>query len=764
MSTNFHLAPPPKLVDGLLAVPVDIQSINASFLFDGNSQSATADATIAYTMGVTAGHPIFDCRQTITQAWLDNVLFPVTQLSSHNFGAGTFSELRIIESLQTPGSVHTLRVQLSLGIPQSQVISGYIPVLEWLNGPKLHFRFGLSDLNAGRYLESWLPANLLFDQYTIDLDIQIINTMAAHSLLTNGTVNAIATNHWLVSFPQRFTALSPMLEIHATDRLEFFSDTVSLPVSGKTVTIETAKLIGTITNLPTQVNTIKNLLIANENEYGSYLHENRFVAFFNGGGMEYEGGTTTSSGALLHETFHSWFARGIKPASQSDGWWDEAYTSYHDAGADDAVAFDFTDSPVLLCSRDPWQRRTPSNSYADGERFWQGVAAMLGIDRLNSLMSDLYNKYKGKPLSTMMLEEFLLSKSGDDMLVDAFHRFVYNFSNSVPQPDLWMKDDPAHTGADGWSGTFWNSPDLWIRNNDDDGTVHESPEYGQDNWFYARVRNKSTQARADHFVVTFNAKSFAGTQFVYPADFLPAISAKAEFDLGPGETRIVKAKWPRNNIPLPGTHACLLASVISRQDHPANGAHVWEHNNLAQKNMTIINLQPDMFIVVPVVLLNKLIVKQDIFRLEIWRDKRIKNYEVGLVHKSNDFFRHNKGINTTLLKTGDRKPTAMSYRESPLECGGHLHDHFFLEKTKMLTSDNIAGIDKRFPGAIQVIMPAAQKSRIKFLLPPTEQTVIGLKIKAPRNLKKGMSFITHLVQRNSKTNDIIGGVAVEVRV
>ena len=80
----------------------------------------------------------------------------------------------------------------------------------------------------------------------------------------------------------------------------------------------------------------------------AYVHANRFVAFFNGsGGMEYEGGTTTSTAALLHETFHSWYARGIKPASQADGWWDEGFTKFHDDGANDVIPFDFTDPPIL---------------------------------------------------------------------------------------------------------------------------------------------------------------------------------------------------------------------------------------------------------------------------------------------------------------------------------------------------------------------------------------------------------------------------------
>ena len=86
MATNFHLAPPPKTVDGLAAVPIDIQTIDAVFVFDGAAASATADATITYTVGPTAGNPIFDLRQDITAAWLDGAPFPA--------GAARASRLR----------------------------------------------------------------------------------------------------------------------------------------------------------------------------------------------------------------------------------------------------------------------------------------------------------------------------------------------------------------------------------------------------------------------------------------------------------------------------------------------------------------------------------------------------------------------------------------------------------------------------------------------------------------------------------------------
>lgn len=761
MTTNFHLAPPSKVVDGLLAVPVDIQTVQATLLFNGSTQTSTADATIQYTVGPTTGNPIFDLRQHLSQAWLDGAPFPVAQLALHNFGGGAFTELRIIEAAQTAGSVHTLRVQYNLGLPLSQLAGSYPPALTWAAGPELRFSFGLSDLNAGRYLEAWLPANLIFDQYTISLEIRITHTLTEHTVITNGQVTSLGFNHWQIRFPSRFTALSPLLEVRATHTLVFLADTVSLPVSGKLVTVEAWKLTGAAVNLTTQINNIKSFLIGNETNYGPYLHENRFVAFFNVGGMEYEGGTTTTPSALLHETFHSWFARGVKPSGQADGWWDEAYTQYHDAGADDATPFDFSDLPVLLCSRNPWQRRTPGNSYSDGAAFWRGVTALIGVGSLNSIMSDFYNKYKGQPVSTEMLEEFLVCKAGNPQLTDAFHQFVYGFTNPSPAPELWLKDHPAHTSTNGWTGDFWNSPDLWVRNQDDGGTTHQPPEYGQDNWFYARIRNKSAAGIARHFVVTFNAKSFAGTQFVYPSDFLPCIAAKAAFELGPGETMIVKAKWPRSLVPPAGTHSCILASVITRADHPASGLHVWEHNNLAQKNLTVVNLKPDSFIIIPVVISHTLGGFKVHYFLEVLRKTQIKNCEVSIVHKSEEFFDLNKGAKLSHLFSNMESKAPERLTEE-LDCGGHIPN--LNDRSTPFTSDKIDLIVKNFPNALQAFLPSSKRSRIQIKMDQFSQVVIGLKIAISSNSKKGEVINIDLVQRHVKTNQVTGGIAVEIKV
>lgn len=762
MSTNFHLAPPPKTVDGLLAVPVDIQSIEAVFTFDGSAETASADATITYTVGPDAGNPIFDLRQEITQAWIDGVIFPVAQLAHHNFGAVPFTDLRVIEAVQAAGSVHTLRVQYDLALPNSQLGGSYLPILSWSAGPSLTFAFGLSDLNRARYAEAWLPANLIFDQYSIDLEISIINTMAAHSVITNAAVTALGANHWQLSFPERFSALSPLLEVRATSTLVEQTDTVVLPVSGKTVTIDALKLTSSSVNLTTQINNLKTFLEDNENDYGPYLHEERFVAFSNGtGGMEYEGGTTTSVDALLHETFHSWFARGIKPASQADGWFDEGFTVFHDQGADDPIPFDFTDPPIILCSRDPWQRNTAGNAYVDGSNFWKGMASLIGVTDLNSFMASLYDSQKGNPLSTEIIEEFLLANSGEPQVVDAFHRFVYGLADPSPAPDLWLRDDPAHAGDDEWDGVFWDSPDLWIRNSDDGGTSHESPEFGQDNWFHARVRNRSSSGSAQHFVVTFHAKGFAGTQFVYPGDLLPCIAAKAEFDLGPGDTRVVKARWPRASVPPAGTHTCMLASVITRSDHPVSSKHVWEHNNLAQKNLTVVDLLPNTFMILPVVVINWFHELDPRFELELWKSKRATDIDVSLIHRSKDFFRLAKA------KVTPFKPSFTDLRIPPdsrrLECGNYLDSTDKIETNRIITSNTPELIARRFPQSWEAVFPD-RKPAFRAEIPPFTQKVVGVKVAVRPGAKTDYSTRIHFVQRHSKTRRIVGGVALQVNV
>jgi len=209
-----------------------------------------------------------------------------------------------------------------------------------------------------------------------------------------------------------------------------------LPVSQRPITISAAKFVTGDENLATSLPRIADLLSEQEHRFGEFAGDS-YACFFHGasGGMEYGNATTTSESALIHEVIHSWFARGLTPASQADGWWDEGFTKYLEGGGR-PESLDFQAPPVELCSRRPFQRVTSARSYEAGSRVFRGIAAIVGCDRLQAAMRALYRARRGTSISTPRLESALIASTGAVSLVDVFHRFVYGFGDDGPSPQL----------------------------------------------------------------------------------------------------------------------------------------------------------------------------------------------------------------------------------------------------------------------------------------------------------------------------------------
>lgn len=762
-NTNLHLAPRPKVVDGLWAVPVDISRITATLSFDAAAATGTGSALLEFKLGRHSGNPIFDLRQSITGLWLDGEYVPVDQAALHDFGGGTGAELRVLERVLAAGSSHELQITYSLGLPQSPMTGSYLPQISWSAGPRLTFNFGFTDLAPGRYLEAWVPANLIFDQFELLLTLQIVNTSVAHALITNGNITTLGANHWQAGFPAAGSAFSPLVELRPADSVTSLIDTVVLPGSGATVFIEAWKTLANTANLVTQMNNLKNYLTDNAAAIGPYLHGSRFVAFIHQGGMEYDGATTTGQGALQHETYHSWWGRGLKPASQPDAWQDEAWTSYQIDSGPLSVPFDFAAAQVELCPRNPWVRKTALLSYSSGAAFWQGMAGFAGATALDGLMRDFYNEWDGKPVRTTDIEEFLLRRMGDPLIVDAFHRFVYGFADPSPAPEVWLRDDFSHTGTEQWvSGSFWNSPDLWVRNSDDDLLSHQSPISGFDNWIYARLRNLSSTTRVDHFCVAFSVKPYAGVEFVYPQDFLPATAAATGFDLAPGGSIIVKARWPSALVPPAGSHSCLLASVFSRSNHPLANKHVWEQNALAQKNLTIVAALPDSWVVLPFVVANRWSSASLKCTLELVRRKKDADLKAELIYlRSLDTSRNALKKITMPMPEPD-----ISTVEELLACRHGDETKIVTDRIcrEMITSANPEKLDMFFPGYKVQPFPARCNACISLILAPQHHRFLGLRVYVPKDAKKGDDIHVNLVKRSVKTKMVMGGIALTIQV
>lgn len=193
-------------------------------------------------------------------------------------------------------------------------------------------------------------------------------------------------------------------------------------------------------------------------------------------------------------------------------------------------------------------------------------------------------------------------------------------------PDIVLRDNLADTGSVPSSGTFWNTPDVWCRTTAPaadpaalpasyaDAGPHQSPIRGQVNWVYARVRNRGPVASNEAWV-RVSITHYPGAQFTWPASFVPTNGPGdpvpspmthgtyfiGEAKVGPlaaGAEQIVSIEWPAGLVPpasvlVSGTpidwHPCLLAEITPHDGPLPTGSHVWDDNNLAQKNISIVD-------------------------------------------------------------------------------------------------------------------------------------------------------------------------------
>jgi hypothetical protein len=412
--------PSPREVDGLTAVPIDIHSVNAKVVFDLDTNKAMATADMVFEMTGDGGMPVFDLRQKIDSVTLNGESIAVEACAPHDFGrlSGT---MLILERELEPGEIHTLHFDYQLRQP----VSPKSNPIGWGDG-KLEWDFFFSDLNQGRYMEMWFPANLLYDMSKFDLEVEIKGAGEDHLLVSNGVTTEEGPQHWKVSFPDHFTAFSHMLVILPTKDVKTGSGTFKLNGETKEIRVTVRNDAGA--SVKSVLKQVESDMKEFNKAMGAWRHTGpiEVVVWPGSRSMEYDGATTTAMGALRHELFHSWFGRGAKPQSQNDGWWDEAWDVYFsDDGRTSASRTKKEGKPFELCSEDEWNRTTPSTSYRAGSFFFSRVAGIIGEKELIRHMASFYEKHALKTVSTAELERHLVKESGNEDIHQLFHRYVY---------------------------------------------------------------------------------------------------------------------------------------------------------------------------------------------------------------------------------------------------------------------------------------------------------------------------------------------------
>jgi hypothetical protein len=183
-------------------------------------------------------------------------------------------------------------------------------------------------------------------------------------------------------------------------------------------------------------------------------------------------------------------------------------------------------------------------------------------------------------------------------VLDAAAEHVANYRCSSPgRDDIWTKDTWDDTGEEPnpTTGVMSRSPYIWVRNEQDSGFLHQhehdNPVRNDPNWIYVKLHNgfDAPQDGALHLYWADAETSIewdAGWEEILPPVDVTGFAANS--------TLIVEREWT------PGTgstHFCLLARWDSNLDHPHDegtgiSANVRKNNNLAWKNLTIVDLVP----------------------------------------------------------------------------------------------------------------------------------------------------------------------------
>lgn len=179
--------------------------------------------------------------------------------------------------------------------------------------------------------------------------------------------------------------------------------------------------------------------------------------------------------------------------------------------------------------------------------------------------------------------------------------------------DIFIRDNAQDNGQEPSGGVWWESPDIFVRNQDDlpgnfiapGPSDHQNPIAGQKNFLYARIRNiskrKQNGVEVGHMIDNIFVKFYAHGCTTNPTSW-ELVGHTMVRDVPPGPV-VVKSVKPW--IPQTGGHVCAMVIIDSTQDPvkllntgpnfsgydekvgpQPDSVSVPDDNNVAQRNMT----------------------------------------------------------------------------------------------------------------------------------------------------------------------------------
>jgi hypothetical protein len=409
LGEDLIVSPPAFMVNGKLAVPVDLQSEKVEFVFDAIRKKARATARLEF-FSRDSGYPIFDLIPSPRTVKLNGQLlgrdgFPTIMPPDR------VTTFRIVNRRVQAQSTNILEVEYD--IPDQYVTFGSSGV---------RMGFFMYDVGEDRsFWEQYAPASLEYDHFGLDVTVTVLGGNGRQEIFSNGQKEVLGKDSWRVRFPRYFTSSSPYL--HLTDGRMTVKEE-EFPGREKQISLVVYSANSSL--VEPALEKIKDVMRENEEVFGPFTHSS-FVAYITeeSGGMEYCGATISNMEALGHELTHSWFARGVMPSNGNSGWIDEAIASWRDDGYPENDPP--TGDPVNLAAYSPYRRTTPDVAYTEGAYLLGHLDTLFRRTHsggLKTILSDLYTQRKLRGITTSFFKKFL-ETGANTSLTPLFDKYVY---------------------------------------------------------------------------------------------------------------------------------------------------------------------------------------------------------------------------------------------------------------------------------------------------------------------------------------------------
>lgn len=375
------------------AVFVDFLTADYAISYQRESKSASVMATIKFD-APEEGLPVFDSVEVPTSVVLDGK--EIAQAEVRTPGGETI--VRVMNQKVSPGT-HTAVIKVPL------------KTLVTFTDDGVKSAFWTSDLDERQFLERYLPASFEYDQVKMNFTVSFEGFKGKQKIYTNGTVSETSTSGksmFQISYPGHFTASS--LFFHtvpqgATDEIRFSLKSLDgreIPA----VVYSSRTLFGSAGNLERLKAGATDVFHELEGDYGAWPHSSLIVYNAGSGGMEYCGATITDSGALGHEMFHSYFARGVMPANGNSGWIDEALASWRDYHYQTSTSLS---GSSRMSSHPYYTRITDDAAYSFGERFMRYLDGK--VKAKGGLKPFMRHMVENRKFAPLFVEEFMKEMS-----------------------------------------------------------------------------------------------------------------------------------------------------------------------------------------------------------------------------------------------------------------------------------------------------------------------------------------------------------------